>query len=459
MDSNTSAADRSRLRRLLNRMEIDRAVFYAVAGRAWQLLAGPVTIVMIAQFFTPEVQGFYYVFSSLLALQMFVELGFQYVIINAASHEWSHLRFDSSGLIVGDERARSRLTSLARGVVRWYAAAGVIFVIGAGAAGVVFLSQQQAAGVNWRMPWLVLVVLQGISFSLLGWIALLEGCRQVAAVNRFRLVQVMLGHLTVWSCMALGAELWTVVASAIVQLLMECCLIFVRYRHFVDALLSPAGTAVIDWRKEVWPLQWRLAVQGMAGYFAFYLFTPLVLHFRGAVIAGQMGMTWAVFTAIQSASLAWLRARRPLMGGLAAKCEFRELDRVFFRVTGISFTVLIAGCTAFCGGVMLLHSLKLPFAQNLAGRMLPPRATLLFAAAVVCNYLPQCQSMYIRVHRQDPLLPLNVSAHALTGIAVFVLCSRFGPDGAGAGCAAVAALFTLPLTTVVWQRFRARWHV
>src|SRR5690606_18580569 len=69
-------------RRLAARLEVDRAVAYGVLVRLWQVLAGPVTLVLIAHHFTPELQGFYYTFGSILALQSFLELGFYVVILN-----------------------------------------------------------------------------------------------------------------------------------------------------------------------------------------------------------------------------------------------------------------------------------------------------------------------------------------------------------------------------------------
>ncbi len=57
------------------RLGIDRAVFYGILTRAWQFLAAPVTLLLIASRFSPEQQGFYYTMGSLLALQVFFELG------------------------------------------------------------------------------------------------------------------------------------------------------------------------------------------------------------------------------------------------------------------------------------------------------------------------------------------------------------------------------------------------
>jgi len=101
-----------RIRQLLLLLEIDRAVFYVLLLRGWQFLAGPVTALFVASFFSPELQGYFYTFASLLALQSFLELGFHVVILNVASHEWAKLHIADDGRIAGDAEAHSRLVSL-----------------------------------------------------------------------------------------------------------------------------------------------------------------------------------------------------------------------------------------------------------------------------------------------------------------------------------------------------------
>jgi len=127
--------------RLMQQAEVDRAVIFVVLTRGWQLLTGPVTLVLIATYFTPEVQGFFYTFASLLALQSFVELGFYLVIINVSSHEWAHLGLDENGYLIGEPKALSRLVSLGRLIFKWYAVASVVFVIAVGIIGFIFFSQ------------------------------------------------------------------------------------------------------------------------------------------------------------------------------------------------------------------------------------------------------------------------------------------------------------------------------
>ena len=120
------------IRKLTGLLEIDRATLYALLLRVWQFTGGAVSALLIAAFFSREVQGFYYTFASLMALQAFFEPGFNIVIINVSSHEWSRLSLDDAGDIQGDVQALSRLVSVGRLIFRWYGVASLLFVVGVG---------------------------------------------------------------------------------------------------------------------------------------------------------------------------------------------------------------------------------------------------------------------------------------------------------------------------------------
>ena len=149
---NERTTRRSWPRRFLNRLEVDQAVFFAVAARAWQFIAGPVTLVLIGTYFSPALQGYFYTFASLLALQSFVELGLHVAIINVTSHEWSKLGLDEHGRLIGDSKSLSRIVSLGHLIGKWYAVASVLFVVTAGTGGAIFFSLKPADDVDWYNP-------------------------------------------------------------------------------------------------------------------------------------------------------------------------------------------------------------------------------------------------------------------------------------------------------------------
>lgn len=445
---------KDKLNRLLHHAEVDRAVLFGLLTRFWQMLTGPVTLLLIARHMKPEVQGFYYTFASLLALQSFVELGFYVVIINVASHEWASLKLDNIGRICGESHALSRLVSLGRLTFKWYAAASAIFVVGVGAAGFVFFSQKSYPGIHWQFPWLVLVLLAGGTLWALPFNSLLEGCNQMGTVNRFRLSQVVLETAALWIVLTLGGGLWAAVASGAVKWLRDLYLLLVQYRKFFEPFFRHPDGAQISWKDEVFPMQWRLALAGVVNYFAFSLFTPVMFQYHGAVVAGQMGMTWTIVGAVQAVALIWVYTKVPKFGMLIAQKDFVELDRYWLRTSLVSIVVVCAGAV---GAWTLFYALNM-WHIRFADRLLGPLPLGLLLTSVVLMQFTQCETAYLRAHKREPLMVLSVVTGILSGGAVWFLGRRFGPTGAAAGYLAVIAFVNLPWETAIWFKCRAAWH-
>ncbi len=446
----SETARRGPLRRLVNRLEVDRAVFYALCLRIWQLFAGAVSVVLIGLLFSPELQGYYYTFASLMALQTFFELGLNIVVINVSSHEWAHLRLSARGRIEGDRAALSRLISLGRLLFCWYAAAAALFVVVVGTGGAYFLAQKYTAGLSWRAPWAVLVVLSGGLLWTLPFTAVLEGCGQIIVVNRYRFVQAVATNLAVWTTMICGGGLWAAVAATGARLAVDLVLLLIRYRRFFAPFFHRPEGPLLQWREELWPMQWRLAVTGVFSYFATFLFTPVMFHYHGASVAGRMGMSWQLLVMLQLGALAWVQSRAPLFGRLLAQGDFRELDRVFSRVTWISQVIVTLGAVAAWIGFWLLACFESP----LASRLLDPLTAGLFLLAVVIYHFPQCQAFYIRAHKRELLLAMSTTTSILIGLGVWWFGKTYGPAGAAAAYLAVVALVAFPWELAIWNRCR-----
>ena len=438
-------------RSFLRRLQVDRAVAYALFARAWQGLAGPVTLVLIAQNLTAEAQGFYYTFASLLALQSFVELGLSTVVLNVASHEWARLRLEQ-GRIEGSAAARSRLVSLGRLIFRWYAVASAVFAVAVGTAGYLFLAQQPSE-LDWQAPWLALVVLAALLLWALPFNSLLEGCNQVATVNYFRLTQAVASSLALWVALWLGAGLWAAVIGTATSLARDLYLFLVRYRAFFGPFLRAPEAGVIGWRQEIWPLQWRLGVSALFGYFAFSFFTPVMFHYHGAVAAGQMGMTWALATALQAIGMAWVQVKVPQFGVLIANRDYAGLDAIFFRTLSLAMTMLAAAGVALWLAVLALNAFEHPWAQ----RMLPPLPTGLFFVGGGMMVVSVALTAYLRAHKQEPLMPLSIAFGSMVGVLVWALGSRYAGTGAAVGYLA-AVVLALGWQVRIWQRCRREWH-
>ncbi len=443
-----------RLHRLLHKVEIDRAVFFGIVARVWSVIAGPLTALLITIKFTPEYQGYYYTFASLLAMQIFVELGLGTVIIQFASHEWSKLRIAEDGSVSGDNRSLSRLSSLANITVKWYLVGGIIVAFGLGFGGYSFFLHSRSFSVSWSWQWFTLCFLTGITICLIPVWSLLEGCNQVSALYTYRFIQGIVSSLAIWIAILTGAKLWS--ASISVAAAILCGVIFIKYKYlkFIKSLLfAKFSDSHIDWRKEIFPMQWRIALSWMSGYFVFSFFTPVLFRYQGPVIAGQFGMTWSVVGAIGGIAGSWLSPKVPQFGMLIARKEYQKLDLLFRRTTKIFIFIALSLSVVVWLLIYLLNLAGHPISQ----RILSPMAAGIFLTAQVISTLSLPLAAYLRAHKKEPLLWLSILSGILTGMCTFILGKRYGVLGIAVSYLAVNLLVT-PFVAVIWYYCRKQWH-
>jgi hypothetical protein len=427
---------------------VDRVVAYGLLTRLWQAAGGAVSLLLISHYFSPELQGYYYTFLSLLALQAFFELGLYLVVINTASHEWAHLSLSARNTVEGDSVHISRLASLVRFVLAWYSAAALLFVVFVGIGGAWFFSRHDIHSLVWQPQWIALVVVFSVTLVSSAMLTLLEGCNQVLEVNRTRLRSAVASALLLWAAILGGLGLWASLVSPLVSLAFAASLLFGKYRHFLRALVATRSGANVDWRHEIWPMQWRLALQGLTNYFSYSLNVPVMFHFWGATVAGQMGMTLQVVAMLQLVAQAWLQARIPQFGIHIARHDYNSLDRIWRQTSVQSIGVALSAGTALWLAILVLDMTG----ARLASRVLEPFLVALLVIHTVLSQFVQCAVAYVRAHKREMFTLVGVSSGALTGVLILWWGAIWGASGAVWATLLVLALYSTPLVTLIWLK-------
>jgi hypothetical protein len=440
-------------RKLSRAFGVDRATAFGSLSTVWSVVAGPTTLLLIASHFNPGIQGFYFTFSSLLALTVFAELGLGVVIQQFASHEWSGLSLDAHGRVTGSGDALSRLASLARFAFRWYAVAGAFAAIGLGVVGFVFFSQRPAPGVDWVGPWLALCVLTGLRLLLVPAFSLLDGCDQMQSTNAARLAINVSSSLCGWAALLLGGALWTAVVMNAAGTITSLVFIASRHPEFFRSIRSSTTLAQISWSREVWPMQWKIAVSWLSGYFIVSLFTPVIFQFQGPVAAGQMGMTLSVASTLLALSSIWVSTKAPAFGVLIARRDHEALDRLFMSSTKQAMTVGALGVLLIWAATYGLNAIHHP----LAHRLLPPLPVGLFLCSMLLAGLGGAMATYLRAHRREPFLIPSILAGLTMGASTVILGRKYGADGAAIGYFILNVLFLIP-EIAIFRYCRLTWH-
>lgn len=430
------------------------AITYTLLYRCWQAGAGFISILLIASHLKPVQQGFYYAFANLIALQSFLDLGLYLVVSVCASHEWSLLRLSSSGHIEGDTDARSRLVSLGRFLFKWYGTAAVIFWIAASLIGLHFFEHQQAPGINWRIPWLLHVGFSSALLWLTPFLSLLEGCDQYASASRFRLIQSAVSLLVFWFAVVGGATLWSIALMSGVSVL--AILVYLQRGRwaFFSVFYAAPESAVLSWRHELLPMQWRLAVQGLFTYLSFPLYTTLTFWYDGPVEGGRIGMTLQIFSAVQSLATVLIATRAP---GLAVAVATGDRDRLHADWPRATMRALMLMVLLLC---VLIPAVALAqkYAVHLGQRVMPVPAFIAFGIATLLALLVQCMAIYMRAHKQERLTPVGALSGLMYVAAAWAVVRGSGPMGIALTHLIITALVTFPLTWLIFRACRREWY-
>ena len=422
---------------------LDFHVLSTLLFRGWALIAGAATVLVLPLWLPPIEQGYYYTFGSVLALQIFFELGLNQIIMQLVSHEMAHLQTDSEGRLSGDRTSLSRLGGLARMVRRWYTVAALLYGLVVGVAGIWFFEHKGSLPAHsWVGVWLVLIGSTATNLWCSPSLAMLEGCGHVGHVARLRLVQSVIGYIVFWIALALGAKLWSVVVLPIVGAF--CTLYWLRlHRGVLHAMtLGPIDSnAQLRWRIDVFPLQWRVAVSWISGYFIFNLFTPLVFSRQGAVEAGRLGMALTVFSAMSTIGMSWVNAKAPLFTTFIARRDRHALNALFKAATFRSMAFITSACML----VVVVASILAANHHPVMARIAAPAVLMSLALVTVVNSWVFAAATYMRAHREEPMLPISVVSAALVAGAAFYGL-HFGVPTAMALYAAISLLLTLPWT-------------
>lgn len=215
-------------------------------------------------------------------------------------------------------------------------------------------------------------------------------------------------------------------------------------------LTSTPNEGHIDWRKEIWPLQWRLAIQSVCSYFATWFIVPVTFRFHGKVQAGQIGLTWQLLTTVQAASLAWLQTRLPRFGALLAARKHRQLESEMLRAAVLSVAVFLAGMSAFFLAIYGSESVGI----RLSSRFVSTSTIAFFAIGMVGWTLAIAEQSYVRLFKTDPFLLISVMASCLVASAIWHFGSTSGPHGLSIAYCGVSWLYAVPVST--WILFRHR---
>jgi hypothetical protein len=192
-----------------------------------------------------------------------------------------------------------------------------------------------------------------------------------------------------------------------------------NYGRLFLNLFSVSRAFTYAWKEQFVGLLWKYALSWSAGYFIFQVYTPLMFQFHGPVEAGKVGLSITLWIGVFSVANSWLYAVTPRLNMYVSQKEWKNLDAVFAR------NLTLAAVSFLVGSVTVLMCMYL-FRGRLAlvDRLVDPTSMLFLAAAWFLQIIVNGLAVYLRAHKQEPLVVPSV-ATALYTVVTTLLCAKY----------------------------------
>lgn len=442
------------LKKLLRKIGVDGAVFYSVLARGFQAFSGFISIFLVSKNLSIEEQGFYYTFTSILALQIFFEMGLNGIITQYVAHEAAFLKW-SEGKLQGKEEHLSRLSSLLRFCIKWYSIAAVILFFVLQILGYFFFKKFNSnPDINWKIPWIIMVLSTSIAFMINPLMSFVQGLGMVKRIEKLRFLQQVSNTIILWFGLLIGAKLYSGAICSALSLSLVVVIMINQFKPMFRTIWSSLKGHWINYKKEIFPYQWKISISWVSGYFIFQIFNPILFATQGAEVAGKMGITLAVLNGVLALSTSWINTKVPLFSGMIARKNYVDLDRVFNKTFVQSTVVNASGLTMFIGIIVVFKV----FGLQIADRFLTHIPLACMAGSFLLSHIVGCFGVYLRCHKKEPYLALSISCGVLCLLSAIILGKNYGLVGMTVG------YFLINISISFWAyliflKKKYEWHI
>jgi len=448
------------IKRIATKLGFDKAILFTSSASILGTLGSVISVILVVKYLTGVEQGFYYTFGSIVAIQVFFELGLNGIITQYVAHEASNLVWKNENTLSGESKFKSRLSSLLHFSVRWYLFFAIILFVTLIVVGLVFFNRYGKANgaISWVVPWILLALGTVVNLIMSPVVAFIQGLGKVKEIAKIQFIVLFFRLTVVWGGLILGAKLYVLGISSLVTVFVLILIISVIYRKLLTNIWNTRIVEKVSYRLEILPYQWKIGLSWMSSYFIFQLFNPVLFATDGAIVAGQMGMTLAALNGILSLSLAWITTKVPLFSGLIAQKEYPKLDKVFNKTLKQSALINFGAL----GFLMLVIFLIRYFNVQISGKLLGNRflsylPLFLMMIPIFLNQFIAAWATYLRCHKKEPFLINSIVGGILCALSTVLFGKYFGVMGVTLGyCLITIAMF--PWGYYIFKTKKSEWH-
>lgn len=421
--------------------------------RFFQGLLGIGTIFFVAEYLSPNMQGWYYSFISLASFFALFELGLSVALIQISAHLFSSNKWLINGHLTGS--GKEDFLGLLKKSLKVYLFIGLIFFAIMVPSGSLFFGSKiefiMVEKIDWYLPWIFLVFFTTLNIFLLPFFSLIEGSGLVNEIYFIRFLQNLLGSLACWFFLIEGKGLWASVATQVLSFCVAILWLGISKFRLILCIFRK-NYLYLSWGSEVWPLQWRVALGWLSGYLLTQIFTPVLFYYHGAQVAGQMGLSVTIANMLGLLSQSWIALGVPAMARAAKHRDWDYFDKIFRQ----NFTVSIF---FYMLGIFILGLLsQLISGTKYAERVLSFWPFFGLLVIVFLNHITGALASQLRSYKKEPLVWVSLAGAIITVPISFISAAYYSVGGVVLSILLIQLLITLPISTYLWVKYNKEWR-
>lgn len=112
----------------LTKIGLDAVTSTTIVTRVWTTASGLALIIGISFFLDPFEQGVYFLFVSMLAAQVLLELGLSFTLSQFTSHEFAYVSWTKTNLLEGKQENVFKVFRIFKFALVWYSIIGILML-------------------------------------------------------------------------------------------------------------------------------------------------------------------------------------------------------------------------------------------------------------------------------------------------------------------------------------------
>jgi O-antigen/teichoic acid export membrane protein len=428
-----------------------------LANHFWRLISGPITLLLMPLFISPEQQGYWYLFGSIAAFSTLADLGFSNIILQFSAHEYAFMCFTGDGLLSGEEIYLRKSGSLLRFVIKWLftvciIAFPIIYIIG-----LAFFTRDDVLAI-YIFPWTLYTIGSLINFFNNSILSFIEGMNKIEAIQKIRFFVSVFNTILVAIILVSNGTIYALACGMLTSAISMFLHIFLNFLKPLRQLISISKGFYYDWKKEILPYFIRYGISWICGFLIYNLYTPIAHYFYGPVYSGRVGISIALIMAILNLSSVWMYTVIPQINILISRKSWKELDMLFKKRSLLAIATYLAVSIA----MFVLLELKLfrdfRIVSRIAERFLPMASMVILAFCYFFIIMHNNWSIYLRGHKREPMMVPAIISSLWTVVATYFIV-KFLPFSWFFTGFLSSSIYLFLSCYIIYRQCKNKWHI